>query len=167
MRALILRTFSHNRIWEADKIECTFGFLSFVDQIKLIRDIEPNILQYLVSDFDFAVGIYISKYFTYKNVWSKTPEEESISLMSLRGTANGTFARLTTDNQLQISYNFKKKIPGSRNQMFLLDSKLTTLKSTLENPNSLKFKYFPLCFSLDATLVIDEMENIYGKEFQA
>jgi len=168
MKVLILRTFAHTRIWESDKIQCTFEITQLEN---MIYSWEPDYSNFLIDNFRFALGIYTDKYFSfnipplYTPAYQNTNEEQIISLLKLRpygGTSK--FTNVLDRGTIQVFYNFMFKLWNDPSKVLmsqidnsLIQEKKLELKSIYGDvPNT---KFDPLSFSLEENSVLKILEN--------
>jgi len=162
MMVLILRTFAHSNVWEGNRDHCEFE----TGQLDgMIYEWEHEYKNFEIDDFDLALGIYTTKYFTHRTFIANNPvfqgseNEQIISLLKLEPYNNtNSIVHELDDGSIQVRYSFVRKLWDNPNKslMFSIDDTLITEKRK-ELINKFgrvpKTQFIPLSFSLDEEIV--------------
>jgi len=162
-KILILRTFSHTRIWEGGEPFCHYERHAH----EIIKDWEPNLPEYTLDEIPLAMGFYTENYFTYRDFSGQmsfigTPEEEQPSFLQLTpiNIDSNSFA---TDNgsQINIAFRFLQKITGvTREEMIAIDKLLVKLKKIELGLDIRNTRNSSLCFTIDADTLSNYMNQL-------
>ena len=168
MRVLILRTFMHQRVWEAERELCTFESTQWEE---LIKKWEPGYLSLSIEDISLALGIYTRKYFEPfptrhrdEPVFSGSQEEQNISILKLTGSGGSKLLARKSRGFVVVNYDFAEKLFKQPDQELmiridesLLNAKMCEMSKTFDSiPNT---EYPPLSFTLDWSTVKDVIDN--------
>ena len=155
---------AHTRIWEEENDFCYYEESQLQN---LILAWEPEYSNFLIDDFDYALGIYTEKYFSPsyygRLAYSRTPEENSISILKLRNYRTGNKFTFMDNERMTVFYDFERKLwndSNLRQNMFNIDRQLIQNKiSEFEQIPATRF--IPLSFSVKTNTVAEIFQS-YG-----
>ena len=159
---MIFRTFAHTKIWEGTEPNCKYNDRS----LDIIKTWEPNIMDINLNDAVYGLGIYTSRYFTFRtrhgvNAFNDTVEETHPSLLRLKPTHNNTDDFMEYHNgYLKCYFEFDRNFPLiDRTAMTELDEAIVNLKRINAGGNIQEGMYDSLYFSLESNDVANILTN--------
>jgi hypothetical protein len=153
MKVLILRTISHNKIWEGTEEYCHYEDQGY----GIIKKWEPNIGLHSLNEVNIAIGIYTKQYYSYPRAFTNSEVEQHPSLLKLQPIKKGSHNfGIDNNKDLKIYFSFQNKLNiFSRAEMEHLDNLFVIAKRKEINIDTNFTRYPSLCFTLDESVVKD------------